>query len=94
MVAQTNPMPFIQIGRRAPLKNPLEVMAAADDPLPCIDHDLNKRVFVCGFVKAATSHLLLTDFALKLGLPHPHPSKFFHLTYSKAAVFRLQHHDK
>jgi len=34
MVAETSPMPFIQIGRRALLKNPLEVMAAADEPLP------------------------------------------------------------
>ena len=72
-------MPFIQIGRRAPLKNPLEVMAAADDPLPWVKHDHNIRVFVRGFIEAATSHLLLPDFALTLDLPHPHPSKFFHL---------------
>jgi len=41
------------------LKNPLEVMAAADDPLPWVKHDHNIRVFVRGFIEAATSHLLL-----------------------------------
>jgi hypothetical protein len=79
MVAQTYPIPFIQIGRRAPLKNPLEVMAAADDPLPCVKHDLHDRVFVCSFVEAATSHWLLPEVALALDLPHLHPNKFFHL---------------
>ena len=41
----TNPMPVIQIDRCSPLKNPLEVMTAADDPLPWFKHDRNIRVF-------------------------------------------------